>query len=48
MIRGSQLWGKPEINLFDKVIKLQEKAIRIINIKDDHSPTNHLLGDTKI
>ena len=35
MIYGCQIWGKHKIDLVKRVMKLQEKAIRLISFKDN-------------
>ena len=45
---GSQIWGQHKNFHVQRIIKLQDKAIRIINFADYHAPTSELYKTTKI
>ena len=48
MIYGCQFWGQHKTNLVNRVVKLQEKAIRIISFKNINSQVSNLLAQSKI
>ena len=48
MIYGCQIWGKHKTNLVKRVMKLQEKAIRIISFKDNNAQVSNLFAQSKI
>ena len=48
MIYGCQIWGQHKTNLVKRVMKLQEKAIRIINFKDNNAQVSNILAQSKI
>ena len=45
---GSQIYGQHVNSHVQRIIKLQDKAIRIINFADYHAPTSELYKTTKI
>ena len=47
MIYGCQIWGQHKTNLVKRVMKLQEKAIRLINFKNNNAQVSNLLHITK-
>ena len=47
MIYGSQIWGQHKTNLVKRVMKLQEKAIRLINFKDNNAQVSNLTNKAK-
>ena len=48
MIYGCQIWRRHKANLVKRVMKLQEKAIRIMNFKDNNAEVNNLFAQSKI
>ena len=48
MIYGCQIWGQHKTNLVKRVMKLQEKAIRLINFKDNNTQVSNLFAQSKI
>ena len=48
MIYGCQTWGQHKTNLVKRVMKLQEKAIRLINFKDNNNQVSNLFAQNKI
>ena len=48
LMYGAQIWGQCHNNHVKRVIKLQEKAIRIINFAEYHQPTSNLFNNSKI
>ena len=48
LIYGCEIWGQRNTILFQKIQKLQNKAIRIINFKPDDSDINVLYNQNKI
>ena len=48
MIFGCRIWGKHKTNLVKRVVKLQEKAIRIISFKDNNVQVSNLFAQSKI
>ena len=47
MIYGCQIWGQHKTNLVKRVMKLQEKAIRLINFKDNNAQVSNLFAQSK-
>ena len=48
MIYCCQIWGQHKTNLVKRVIKLKEKATRLINFKDDNAQVSSLFAQKKI
>ena len=48
MIYGCQMWGQHKTNLVKQVMELQEKAIRLINFKDNNAQVSNLFAQSKI
>ena len=48
MIYGFRIWGQHKTNLVKRVMKLQEKAIRIINFKDNNAQVSNIFAQSKI
>ena len=48
MIFGCQIWGQNRNVLVERIYKLQNKALRIINFKDFHDDANPLYTSTNI
>ena len=48
LMYGAQIWGQSQNNHVKRIIKLQEKAIRIINFAEYHQPTPKLFKNSKI
>ena len=48
MIYGCQILGQHKTNLVKRVMKLQEKAIRLINFKDNDAKVSYLFAQSKI
>ena len=48
MIYGCQIWGQHKTSLVKRVMKLQEKAIRVINFKDNNAQVSNLFAQSKI
>ena len=48
MTYGSQIWGQYVNTHVQRIIKLQDKSIRIINFADYHAPTTELYKSMKI
>ena len=48
MIYGCQIWGQHKTNLVKRVMKLQEKAIRIINFKDNNAQVSNIFAQSNI
>ena len=48
MIYGCQIWGQHKTSLVNRVMKLQEKAIRIINFKDNNAQVSNIFAQSNI
>ena len=48
MIYGCQIWGQQKTNLVKWIMKLQEKAIRIINFTDNNAQVSNIFAQSKI
>ena len=48
MIYGCQIWRQHKTNLVKRVMKLQEKAIRIINFTDNNAQVSNIFAQSKI
>ena len=48
MIYGSQIWGQSDSENVQKIVKLQNRAIRTINFKGPRSETTQLYAENKI
>ena len=45
---GCQIWAQHKTNLAKRVMKLQEKAIRLINFKDNNAQVDNIFAQSKI
>ena len=48
MIRSHMIWGQYKTNLVKRVMKLQEKPIRLISFKDNNAQVSNLFAKSKI
>ena len=48
MIYGCQIWGQEQGNEFKKLVKLQEKAIKIIKFLPKNGPVTKTMKELKI
>ena len=48
MIYGCQIWGQDPFGHIEKISKLQDRALRIINFKGFHTDANPLYSDVRV